>query len=441
MKARALIAGLLLTAAACGTVSAESILERSYTSAKLNELWSGTLGSGPPDAQWFDLLAPGSDTPEPVTLVAAVDFGVPFTGVVTGESVTPAGQTEFRTFPVIPMPPEDAAVLNRRLAWAEIYLSRYRFYEAVSTDGAEVLAALTERQYAAALEAYLITARLYFSAPDLPGKCVRLTRLNEIAAGPLSGIGADLLPEDWRDLLAIQAATAARLGGDVLAGTVCGVEPVRGRAETIRIVENRVRERIITEVRAKVDDTLTLLAASAAEFTALVNRMDVPILSAEILELERVLGNAAANMMLVKEDQLRAAQTIATLEAVDLSTLNQPTELQEFNDGQSRMTAMAGLIEEVMTSLAALASVVDDPSVQAELAPCASLRGAYGALDLTLDTGTLTQAINGPYEDCLNRARSVVVRFQEPNLDKHFMAELARHVRQISETYLSTVSP
>src|SRR5690606_32994714 len=126
------------------------------------------------------------------------------------------------------------------------------------------------------------------------------------AAGPLSGIDADLLPGDWRDLLAIQAATAARLGGDVLAGTVCGVEPVRGRAETIRIIENRVRERIITEVRAKVDDTLTLLAASAAEFTTLVNRMDVPILSAEILELERVLGNAAANMMLVKEDQLRA---------------------------------------------------------------------------------------------------------------------------------------
>lgn len=420
---------------------ADSILARSYTSAKLDGLWTGTLGSAPPDPSWFALLAPGSDAPEPTTVVTTVDFGLPFTGVVTGESMTPAGATETRTFPVIPMSREEAAVLNRRLAWAEIYLSRYRFYEAVSTDDAAVLAALTERQYAAGLEAYLVTARLYFSAPDLPGKCLRLTRLAELAAGPLSGIDSEVLPEDWRDLLPIQAATAGRLGGDVLAGIVCSVQPVRGRAETIRIIENRVRERIIGEVRAKVDDTLTLLAASAAEFTSLVNRMNVPILSAEILELERVLGNAASNMLLVKEDQLRAAQTIATLQAVDLSTLNQPTELQEFNDGQGRMTAITALIEDVMSALAELPAIAGGPSVQAELAPCAALRGAYGALDLNLDTGTLTQAVNGPYEDCLNRARAVVARFQEPSLDKAFTAELAHHVRQISEAYLSTVSP
>lgn len=440
MRIRGLIVGLLFVAG-CSATLAQSILTRSYTSAKLDELWAGTLGSSPPDPQWFEMLAPGADTPEPTTVVAQPDFGVPFTGVVTGESVTPTGATEVRTFPVLPMSPEHAAVLNRRLAWAEIYLSGYRFYEAVSTDGAAVLAALTERQYAAGLEAYLITARLYFALPDLPGKCLRLTRLNELAAGPLSGIAADRLPEDWRPLLPVQTAAAGRLGGDVLAGIVCGVEPVRGRAETLRIVENRVRERILSEVRAKVDDTLVLLEASAAEFTALVNRMNVPILSAEILELERVLGNAAANMLLVKEDQLRAAQTIATLQAVDLSSLNQPTELQEFNDGQSRMSSIAGLIEEVMAALADLAAVVEDSAVRADLEPCGVLRGAYGALDLALDTGTLTQAINGPYEDCLNRARTVVARFQEPSLDKALMAELARHVRQISETYLSTVSP
>ena len=441
MNARGLMVGLVFAAATCGAAMADSILARSYTSAKLDGLWTGTLGSAPPDPSWFALLAPGSDAPQPATIVTTVDFGLPFTGMVTGESVTAAGATEIRTFPVIPMSREEAAVLNRRLAWAEIYLSRYRFYEAVSTDDASVLAALTERQYAAGLEAYLVTARLYFSAPDLPGKCLRLTRLNELAAGPLSGIDSEVLAEDWRDLLPIQAATAGRLGGDVLSGIVCSVQPVRGRAETIRIVENRVRERIIGEVRAKVDDTLTLLAASAAEFTSLVNRMNVPILSAEILELERVLGNAASNMLLVKEDQLHAAQTIATLQAVDLATLNQPTELREFNDGQARMTAITGLIEMVMSALAELGTLVGDPALQAELAPCTALRGAYGALDLALGAGTLTQAINGPYEDCLNRARSVVARFQEPSLDKHFMAALARHVRQISETYLSTVSP
>jgi hypothetical protein len=202
-----------------------------------------------------------------------------------------------------------------------------------------------------------------------------------------------------------------------------------------------VRERIMTEVRAKVDDTLQLLEASSTEFQSLVNQMDVPIFSAEIMELERVLGNAAANMVLVKDDQLNAATTIATLQAVDLSALNQPTALQEFTDGQARMTGMVALIDAVMAALADLATLEGDPAVATDLAPCAGLRGAYSALDLGLDTGSLTQMINDPYEDCIERARAVVARFQEPSLDKALMAELARHVRQISEAFLSTVSP
>jgi hypothetical protein len=216
---------------------------------------------------------------------------------------------------------------------------------------------------------------------------------------------------------------------------------VRGRAETARLVETRVRERIVQQLRRQVQDTLSLLEAASTEFQAMVNAMDVPIKSAEIMELERVLGNASANMMLVKEDQLKAAQTIATLQAVDLSTLAQPGQLSDFEQGRTRMVATVALIDGVMGALADLAQLVDDPAIAAELAPCAGLRGAYPALDLSRDTATLAQQIGGPYQTCLARARSVVDRFQEPSLDQAVMAELARHVRQLSETYLTTVNP
>ena len=125
---------------------------------------------------------------------------------------------------------------------AALAVARYRFFEAVSTDDAAVMTTLAERQYGAALEAYLVTARLFFAAPDLPEKCRRLTRLQELAAGPLTGIAEERLPAAWRPLLPIQAATAARLGGDALAALACSVQPVRGRAETIRIVETRAKE-------------------------------------------------------------------------------------------------------------------------------------------------------------------------------------------------------
>ena len=433
---------LWLLAVASLPVAGESILERRYTSAKLDGFWRNTLGMQAPDADWFELLAPGPEAVEPVSdALPELDFGVPFFGEVLGESAAPQGEAVVKAFPVIPLSREAAAELNRRLAWAEIYLNRYRYFEAVGTDTAETYETLTSRQYAAGLEAYLITARLYFAAADLPGKCLRLQRMDELAQSALSGLQEMSPPQDWRPLVPIQQATANRLGDDALAGLVCSVQPVRGRAETIRVVETRVRERIMLEVRAKVEETLHLLEASSTEFQRLVNDMDVPILSAEILELERVLGNASANMILVKEDQLKAADTIAELQDVDLSSLNQPGQLSEFEQGQTRMTAMVELIEEVMSAMAKLSEVSGDPEIVAQVAPCANLRGAYSALDLSRDTGELARQINGPYEDCIARARSVVARFQEPSLDKALMAEFARHVRQISETYLSTVAP
>lgn len=436
MTARAIMGAVL--AAMVGAADAQTVLDRRYTSVKLDGLWAGTLGTAPPPAALFSLLAPGGAAPAPVA--APADFGLPFTGVLMGETASPTG-TATRAFPVIPLDDADAATLTRRLAWAEIYLSRYRFYAPVSTDDAAMLQALTARQYAAGLEAYLYSARLYFAAPDLPEKCRRLTRMRELGQGPLSGMTDAAVPQGWRALIPVQTATAARLGDDTLARLVCSVEPVRGRAATIELVETRVRERIITAVRAKVDETLTLLNARAVEFQGVVNDMDVTILSAEIIELERVLGNAASNMVMVKEDQLAAAATIATLQAIDLSSLNQPTELTEFQVGQTRMTAMQAEIETVMSAIADLAATVDDPAVSADLAPCDALRGAYSALNLTQDTGTLTARMVGPYEDCLRRARDVVARFQQPSLEKAFMAELSARVRQISEAHLSTVTP
>lgn len=432
----------LALALATSSAGADSILERRYTSAKLDGLWRGTLGATPPEASWFALLAPGPTAAPPVTNVPApTPFGLPFPGTVIGESTAANGATVTKAFPVIPLSRADAAVLGRRLAWSEIYLNRYRYFEAVSTDDAGILAALTQRQYAAALEAYLIHARLYFAQPDLPGKCARLTRMRELEAGPLTGLLASSLPIAWQPLAAVQTATVGRLGSASLTALVCAVQPVRGRAETARLVETRVRERIVQQVRRSVQETLDLLEAASTEFQRLVNDMDVRIASAEIFELERVLGNASANMLLVKEDQLKAARTIGELQAVDLSSLNQPGQLGEFEQGRTRLAAMVALIDGVMAAMADLAGVVADPGISAELAPCAALRGAYSSLDLTRDSATLARAIGDPYESCIARARVVVARFQEPNLDQALMAALARHVRQISETFLQTVNP
>jgi hypothetical protein len=262
-----------------------------------------------------------------------------------------------------------------------------------------------------------------------------------VEAGPLAGITEEALPPGWRPLAPIQAAASERLDAAVLAALVCTVTPVRTRGEMERIVTTRVRERIMGEVRIKVDETLVLLRAASGEFQALVNDMDVPILSAEILELERVLGNARANMLMVKEDQLSAADTIATLQAVDLSALDEPAELEEYEAADRRMQEMVSLIDGVLGAVAELDQINGDEDVAIELAPCGALRGAYLALDLGRDSSALTREVNDPYEDCLARARAVVTRFQQPTLQKALMAELATRVRQLSEAFLSSGDP
>ena len=231
------------------------------------------------------------------------------------------------------------------------------------------------------------------------------------------------------------------MGADALAKLTCSVQPVRGRQETKKIVETRVRDKVMVEVRAKVNDTLTLLNASSTEFQSLVNEMNVPISSAEIFELERVLGNASANMILVKEDQLKANDTIASLRAVDLTSLKQPTALQEFEDGLSKTKSMVALIDQTLGTMADLATISGDRALAAHMAPCAKLRGIYARLDLSQSSDVASKAINQPYEDCIAGAAVVASQFQQPSLLKAQMAELARRVRQISAIYLTVGAP
>lgn len=428
---------VIITAAALSIASAaqgETVLNRAYGFDKLDAFWGSTLGSSAPDSTAFAMFEAAA-APPPVE-EAPIDLGVPIIGDILGEDATVPAQTQTLTFPVIPLSAEAAGPIMRRLAWAELYLSRYAYYAAASTETAAQIDALTARQQAAAAEAYLAVARLYYAAPDLGEKCTRLTRLQALAAGPLATRGAvDALP-GWADLIPLQKAAAARLGDTALTSLVCAVNPVRGRGETVKRITTRVQDTLAFAARAKVEDALILLEAAAAEFQALVNAMDVEIKTAEILELERVFGNAASNLRLVKTDQLRAEDTLAALEAVDLGQLNQPGEMAEFQAAQAQLQAMVMLMDEVLSALEPLHAV--DPDA---LAPCAGLEALYDAPDLTLDSGTLTQRIEAPYVACLGAAQGVVEVLTGPTLQSELMAELARHVGQISENLVESMRP
>lgn len=433
MKRAVIIVCLLgLGGLGAGAAQADSVLNRAYGIDKLDAFWRATLGSEAPDTAPFEMFEVAADIPEPVS-EPSVDFGVPIIGEVLGETApVDGGQGARLAFPVIPLDDEEAGPMMRRLAWAELYLTRVGYYAEGSEDSSAEVALLAQRQKAAAVEAYLALARLYFAAPDLTEKCTRLTRMAALEDSALE-MGVDVaLPEGWGALLPLKDAAAARLGDSALTDLVCAFEPVRGRAETVRLIEVRVRERIALEARAKVEDSLRLLRAAAAEFQGLVNEMDVEILTAEILELERVFGNAAANIRLVQNDQLRAEETIAELEAVDLSALNQPGEMSEYQAAQGQMAAMVALMDGVLTELEALAPLVPDDG----LAECRGLGAVYDAPDMSLDSFTLTAAIEGPYVACLAQARALVEAGTTPSLQTELMGELAKHVGQISANLL-----
>ena len=201
-----------------------AVLDRAYGINKLDGFWRATLGREAPDTAAFAMFETAAAVPEPVR-EPAVDFGVPIIGEVVGETAPGTGGQGARlAFPVIPLREEEAGPLMRRLAWAELYLTRVGYYAEDQEDPSEMVAALAARQKAAALEAYLITARLYFAAPDLTEKCTRLTRMAALEDSALD-TGVEVTPaEGWAVLEPLRAAAAERLGGSARSSR-CGDGP------------------------------------------------------------------------------------------------------------------------------------------------------------------------------------------------------------------------
>lgn len=434
---RGVLVLLLWAVVLAGPAAAQSIVERSYTWDKLNAFWGRTLGADGPDIAAFEPFAPTA--PEvPAALPVLPDFGVPLPGEVIGETPTGTqngGQALVR-FPVIPLDPAVAGPLMRRLAWAELYLARYRSFEAISTDPAEALANLEARQWAAMIEVYLTHARLFYAAASLPDKCIRVRRLHAVAA--LVPDAAPTMPTAWAALWPIFQAAQGRVEGEALAVLSCSVNPVQGRAETLRKIEERVQARIALAARDKVQENLTLLNQAATEFQTLVNAMDVEIKTAEILQLERDFGNAASSLRMVAEDDLSADVTIGALDEVDLSTLARPGESGDLDAARAQMAGMIATIDAVLGAIADMSET--DPEFAAQFTDCETLRGLYPTLDLTLDTGVLTELVEAPYDNCLMAARALVDTQNAPSLDAVMLAEFARHLAQLSEVYIASIT-
>lgn len=422
----------------CVAAQAQTILERRYSFGKLDQFWQQTLASEPPQAAWFEPLAVPTG-PAPVTEPPVENpvSDVPFGSVIIGETRPgPGAATVRRAFPVVAMAADVAPTLHKRLALLEIYLSRYRDFERGEKDTAEQLDQLRRRHLSAATELSLIVAMLYFAEPTLQAKCTRLQRLARVEKELPTNLPEGVLEPAWLPLGPVLAAARQRLDADAMRDMVCSVEPVRTRGEMQRIVTTRVGEHVMREVDKKTREALTLLNQASEEFQALVNGMDVPIKSAEILELERLLGNVESNLLLVKNDELRAGTTIAEVQAVDLSTINQPGDMREYEAATAKLAAMVSEIDAVLEATAQLSVAADDPAIRAELALCDGLGSLYDQLDLTRDTATVETGVLAPYTACLTAVDAVVRRFQAPSLDQVFAAELSRNVRQISEAFL-----
>ena len=423
---------------ACLSAQAQTILERRYSFDKLDQFWRETLASQAPQPSWFEPLAVPT-APAPVTEPPAENpiSDVPFGGVIIGETRPSAGTAPVRrAFPVVAMAADVAPILHKRLALLEIYLSRYRDFERGQKDTAEQLDQLRRRQLSAATELSLIVTMLYFAEPTLQAKCTRLQRLARVRKEMPADLPDGSVEPAWLPLMPVLMAARARLDADAMRDTVCAVEPVRTRGEMQRIVTTRVGEHVMREVDKKTRDALTLLNQAGEEFQALVNGMNVPIKSAEILELERLLGNVESNLLLVKNDELRASVTIAEVQAVDLTTINQPGDMREYETATAKLASMVSEIDAVLEATAELSAASDDPSVRTDLAVCDGLGSLYDRLDLTRDTATIEAGVLSPYTTCLTAVDAVVRRFQAPSLDQAFAAELSRNVRQISEAFL-----
>ncbi len=431
---------VLLVCVAIPVLVHATILERRYVFDKLDEYWRTTLGVDAPNPDWFAALTGDDrDAVVPIPDATGVFDDLPFDGVLIGEDDAGGAQT-LQGFPVIPIPREHAARLYKRLAQLELYVSRYKYFAPTSSDTAEKLDLLRRRHSSAALEMYLSYLAMYFAESTFEKKCQRLRRAREIARLSLDNVNEQALLDAWRPLYALYEAGRAKFAQDLVKEVVCTIEPLRTRGEMERVITSRVEVLIARQVERKIEETLVLLNKASAEFQELVNDMDVTIKTADILELERVLGNVRANLLMVKSDQLQAAELIDALKRVDLSQLDQPADLEEFQQADASMQEMAAVIVDVLESVSEVGGVSSDPVIAEQLTLCDDLEAPYRDIDFSQNTAALEASIVGPYEDCLAQVESLVGQFRQPSAYKAFMAELSRHVRHLSQAVLQGVN-
>lgn len=438
-SSRLIPACILMACISSGYVGADSIFERRYLFEKLDQFWNRTIGEQAPDASWFAGLSDGSTQASLVVdLEATPLLNLPFDGLLIGDDQQQENQgSTLKGFPVVRLPREHAKQLYKRMAQLELYLQRYRYFERSATDTQEALNLLRTRQLSATVELYLSYLTLYFAEGDFTRKCQRLRRARELEPLTLAVTAIDQLPLAWQPLHSVLLASRQRFHEDTLSVLVCQVQPARTRGETEKLIKMRVEALVSQRVEEKINETLIALNTARAGFQSLINDMDVQIATADIIDLERVLGDVKANLMMVKEDQLQADVLIDQLQSVDLSSLHSPDDLVEYETAHHRMQAMAAAIVDVLESVSALSELTTDSIGEPIGTPfaehCSGLAQPYRELDFSRNTSELAGTVLERYENCLLTASEMIERFREPSRFKALMAVLSAHVLQLSQ--------
>ena len=439
---------LLVFSTILPTVSGNAtVLDRRYTFSKLDEYWTTSIDRNPPNSQWFAKLVEEGDMYNPVVDVTPGeredgddDFPLEFPGITGEDPEAPDVSRKLHGFPVLAIPRAHAQKLYKRLAQLEMYLSRYKYFHQDSADTADQIILLTKRHKSASMEMYLSHLLLYFAESTFENKCLRIRRVRDIGERSLQSLQKEDLLEDWEPLYEIYVAGKEKFGGDLLKEMACGVKPPRTRGEMEKIIKARVRVLIFKEVNKKIDETLILLRQASSNFQQLVNQMDVTIQTKEIFQLEQDLGNVRANLLMVKDDLLKAAELIGKLKNVDLSQLDNPADLQEFKEAKEMMENMAGAILSVLEGMLKLTNISKDPAMVSQVKKCEGLDASYRNIDFSLNTASLKNKIVPRYESCLKAVERLVTPYRKPTAYKKLMAEFAKHVHHLSQTILGNTN-
>lgn len=426
---------------------ASTILERRYIFDKLDDLWKGTIAQEAPQESWFtELVAEGSgyqavleDPPLRSGEDSSTFDDLPFEGVLLGEDASARSgdrSRQVRGFPVIALPKGLGSNLYKRLAQLEIYLNRNMDFAPTSTDTAEELDALRRRMQSATLETYLLHLLLYFSENTFDKKCSRLQRVKELEVQGLQGWEEKDLLTPWKNLWVIYQNAKSKFSQDIMRALACKVKPTRTRGEVEKIIKEKAESLIHYEVKNKIEETFVLLQEASSKFQQLVTMMDIEMKTKEIMELERVLGNVQANLLIVKHDQLKAGDLIEKLRRVDLSQLNTAGGLQELKESNALTENLALKIATFLKDLSAIAQVSRDAQITESLKDCKGLEAFYQNLDMSSDTATLRNRLMPRFEGCLISVQGLIEKNKKPSASKKLMGKMSQHMQQISHGIL-----